>query len=49
MTRKKDPSTRRKNDLLDELLQGVEDPEDLFGKEGLLKQLEVDPKNWTVA
>lgn len=39
MTRKKDLSTQRKNELLDELLQGVEDPEDLFGKEGLLKQL----------
>lgn len=39
MTRKKDLSPKRKNELLDELLQGVEDPEDLFGKEGLLKQL----------
>lgn len=39
MTRKVDKSTRRQHELIDELLQGVEGPEDLFGKGGLLKQL----------
>ena len=29
----------KKDELLDELLKGVKDPNDLFGKEGLLKQL----------
>ena len=29
----------KKDELIDELLRGVKDPNDLFGKEGLLKQL----------
>ena len=29
----------KKDDLIDELLKGVKNPEDLFGKNGLLKQL----------
>ncbi len=29
----------KKDELIDELLKGVNDPNDLFGKEGLLKQL----------
>ncbi len=29
----------KKDELLDELLKGVKTPDDLFGKEGLLKQL----------
>ena len=29
----------KKDELIDELLKGVKNPDDLFGKEGLLKQL----------
>lgn len=29
----------KKDELLDELLKGIKNPDDLFGKEGLLKQL----------
>ncbi len=29
----------KKDDLIDELLKGVKNPEDLFGPQGLLKQL----------
>jgi len=39
MTRKGDKSAHRQNELIDDLLKDCKDPEDIFGKEGLLKQL----------
>jgi len=33
----------KKDELIDELLKGVKSPEDLFGKDGLLKQLSKSP------
>ena len=39
MTRRVDKSSHRQNELIDELLKDCKDPEDIFGKEGLLKQL----------
>jgi transposase-like protein len=37
MTRTKTPS--KTDQLLDELLEGCDSPEDIFGKHGLVKQL----------